>query len=133
MEIKTECPWCKQHYSVDESFIGQDVECSVCGKQFAVRNPSVSTPSLDNSSIDDSSSWNSLVEENTFVPKNKKRKRFLFFTFTAIVIVLILLMVLYYAKSNPEKEFQKGFQAYNEHRYSEAVELRCTPLVGQFS
>lgn len=28
MEIKTECPWCKQHYSVDETFIGHNVECS---------------------------------------------------------------------------------------------------------
>lgn len=54
MEFIIECPWCNQHYSVDESFVGQNVECSVCGKQFAVRKASVSTPvrkilSADNS------------------------------------------------------------------------------------
>lgn len=42
MEFKIECPWCNQHYSVDESFIGQNVECSVCEKKFIVRKPTVS-------------------------------------------------------------------------------------------
>ena len=41
MEIKIECPWCNQHYSVDDSFVGQTVECSVCGKEFTVRKSSV--------------------------------------------------------------------------------------------
>ena len=39
MEFKIECPWCNQHYSVDESFIGQKVNCSVCEKEFTVRKP----------------------------------------------------------------------------------------------
>ena len=52
MEIKIECPWCNQHYSVDESFIGQNVECSVCGKQFAVRKTPVSTPPSSSNSSD---------------------------------------------------------------------------------
>ena len=42
MEFKIECPWCNQHYSVDDSFIGQKVECSVCGKDFIVRKTNVS-------------------------------------------------------------------------------------------
>ena len=42
MEFKIECPWCNQHYSVDESYVGQKVECSVCGKEFTVRQPNVS-------------------------------------------------------------------------------------------
>ena len=37
MEFKIECPWCNQHYSVDDSFVGQTVECSVCEKKFTVR------------------------------------------------------------------------------------------------
>lgn len=49
MEFKTECPWCNQHYSVDDSFIGQNVECSVCEKEFTVRKPD------NNISADDSS------------------------------------------------------------------------------
>ena len=39
MEFKIECPWCNQHYSVDESFVGQTVECSVCETKFIVRKP----------------------------------------------------------------------------------------------
>jgi len=39
MEFKIECPWCKQHYSVDDSFVGQNVNCSICGKTFTVGNP----------------------------------------------------------------------------------------------
>lgn len=115
MEIKTECPWCKQHYSVDESFVGQNVECSVCGKQFEVRTPIISTPSSNSSSV---------IGENTFVPKGNNRKRFLVFASAAFVIVLILLFVfyLYQGKSISEKEYQKGYKAYNEHRYTEAVE-----------
>ena len=42
MEFKIECPWCNQHYSVDESFIGQKVECSVCKKEFVVRFQNIS-------------------------------------------------------------------------------------------
>ena len=42
MEFKIECPWCKQHYSVDDSFVGQKIECSVCGRYFTVGNPHVS-------------------------------------------------------------------------------------------
>ena len=36
MEFKIECPCCNQHYSVDDSFVGQKVECSVCEKEFVV-------------------------------------------------------------------------------------------------
>ena len=42
MEFKIECPWCNQHYSVDESFFGQTVKCSVCEKEFTVRKQNVS-------------------------------------------------------------------------------------------
>lgn len=51
MELKIECPSCNQHYSVDESFIGQTVECSVCGKEFTVRYPSDSTTQAKQSTI----------------------------------------------------------------------------------
>lgn len=37
MEFTIECPKCNQHYSVTESFIGQIVECSVCGNTFALK------------------------------------------------------------------------------------------------
>ena len=44
MEFKIKCPWCKQHYSVDDSFVGQTIECSVCKKDFTVGKPTVSVP-----------------------------------------------------------------------------------------
>ena len=34
MNIKIECPSCKQRYSVDESIIGEEVECAACNKVF---------------------------------------------------------------------------------------------------
>lgn len=34
MSIKIECPSCKQQYSVDESIIGEEVECAACSKVF---------------------------------------------------------------------------------------------------
>ena len=39
--IKIKCPSCSQHYSVDVSFIGQNVECSVCGNSFTVGTKNV--------------------------------------------------------------------------------------------
>ena len=39
--IKIECPSCSQHYSVDVSFVGQNVECSVCGNSFTVGTKNV--------------------------------------------------------------------------------------------
>ena len=35
--MKTECPHCGQHYEVDNEYIGQVVECTTCGKEFAVK------------------------------------------------------------------------------------------------
>ena len=34
MNIKIECPSCKQQYSVDELIIGEEVECAVCNSVF---------------------------------------------------------------------------------------------------
>ena len=39
--IKIECPSCNQHYSVDVSFVGQKVECSVCGNSFTLGSKNV--------------------------------------------------------------------------------------------
>lgn len=39
--IKIECPSCNQHYSCDVLFIGQNVECSVCGNTFTVGTKNV--------------------------------------------------------------------------------------------
>ena len=48
MELKIECPWCNQHYSIDESFVGQKVECSACEKEFIVRKPKYPVPDSKN-------------------------------------------------------------------------------------
>lgn len=35
--MQIECPKCKQHYSIDESLIGEDVECVACGHVFVAQ------------------------------------------------------------------------------------------------
>ena len=51
--IKIECPTCNQHYSVDVSIIGHNVECSVCGNTFQVGTKNVI-------------SWNAEQQESRF-------------------------------------------------------------------
>ena len=34
--MKTECPYCRQHYEVDNEYIGQIVKCVTCGRGFVV-------------------------------------------------------------------------------------------------
>lgn len=118
MEFKIECPWCNQHYSVDDSFIGQNVECSVCGKQFTVRKPPVSTPTIEKTT-EYSSNQAHNPEKNTFAPKNNIRK--VIIGCAVIVVVLISICVVCYVKYIPEKEYKNGLKAYNEQRYDEAV------------
>lgn len=38
--MKTECPHCGQHYEVDNEYIDQVVECTICGKEFTVKTSS---------------------------------------------------------------------------------------------
>ena len=118
MEFKIECPWCNQHYSVDESFIGQNVECSVCGKQFTVRKPPVSTPTIEKTT-EYSSNQAHNPEKNTFAPKNNILK--VIIGCAVIVVVLISICVVCYMRYIPEKEYKNGIKAYNEQRYEEAV------------
>ena len=37
MSIKIECPSCKQQYSVEESLLGEEVECAVCNTTFVAK------------------------------------------------------------------------------------------------
>jgi len=118
MEFKIECPWCNQHYSVDDSFIGQNVECSVCGKQFTVRKPPVSTPTIEKTT-EYSSNQAHNPEKNTFAPKNNIRK--VIIGCAVLVVVAVSICVICYVRYIPEKEYKNGLKAYNEQRYDEAV------------
>ena len=145
MEIKIECPWCNQKYSVDESLNGQKVECSVCEKEFIVRNPNDSTPSLSTNSIPDTKTAEAVAfrrttvatssgnkstnvfskekhyqEKTVLMPKSNDQKWLI--GSVIIVICSIVICVFFYIKSIPEKEYKKGYKAYNEHHYIEAVE-----------
>ena len=134
MEFKIECPWCNQHYSVDESFVGQKVECSVCEKEFVVKKPNISVAVAKTKTVDFY-----LQKKKTNKPSvsanQKPRKRDSLsngiikrgiIAFAVLVIVLISVFVTLYiidnAKGIPEKEYTKGLNAYKEHRYIEAVE-----------
>ena len=120
MEFKIECPWCNQHYSVDDSFIGQNVECSVCGKQFTVRKPTVSVPTIEKTT-EYSSNQTHNPEKKTLASKNNIRK--VIIGCAALVVVLISVCVVCYVRYIPEKEYKNGIKAYNEQRYDEAVEF----------
>ncbi len=91
MEIKIECPWCKQHYSVEESFIGQNVECSVCNKQFEVKKPNGSVLSSNNSMAGISSMQKDSSQRTATVnggkPNNKKA---IWIGSLAVIILLVL-------------------------------------------
>lgn len=134
MEFKIECPWCNQHYSVDDSFIGQTVQCSVCGKDFIVKKPSdstaVSKTKTENYFSDyfskQKSTKNAIVSQDNN-PKKKAvvSKRNIWISviaFTSLVITFITLSIAYY-KTIPEKEYKKGLKAYSEQRYGEAIDF----------
>ena len=129
MEFKIECPWCNQHYSVDESFIGQNVECSVCEKTFIVRNPNDSVPKEKPKTADLSLNYFSKQEgsnipnasenkkrEIVFFPKSNVRKGII----VIASVALISLCVVYFTKVILEKDYKNG----SMHR---------TPLIGQIS
>ena len=135
MEIKIECPWCNQHYSVDESFIGQKVECSVCEKEFVVSKPKESVPKEKPHTTDYFSDYFSKKENanssNVSLNQNQKKQALIpkriipkvIVAFSALVIVLIVLSVVYYTKVIPDKQYKSGLKAYAEKRYDESLEF----------
>lgn len=118
MEFKIECPWCNQHYSVDDSFIGQNVECSVCGKQFIVNKPTVSASTIEKTT-EYSSNQAHNPENNNYVSKNNIRK--VLIGCAVLVVIVVSICVVGYVRYIPEKEYKNGIKAYNEQRYEEAV------------
>ena len=131
MEFKIECPWCNQHYSVDESLIGQKVECTVCEKEFIVRTPNGPVPKSTNNKTNHSIHQKERRNVVDLCKSNEERipsynqlrteLRKTIIIFAALVVSLITLGVIYYIKSQPEREYKKGIKAYNEHRYEDAV------------
>ena len=129
MEFKIECPWCNQHYSVDDSFVGQTVECSVCGKEFVVKKPNdpvvVVKPKTEDSFHKEKETNKPNVSPNHNLLKgitlSKNTIKIGILVFAALVIVLIPLCVLYHMKNIPEKEYNKGLKAYSDQRYEEAI------------
>ena len=120
MEFKIECPWCNQHYSVDDSLIGQNVECSICKKQFTVRKPTVSIPKIEKTT-EYSSNQAHNPEKKTLFSKTNIRK--VIIGCAVLVVVSVSICVICYVSYIPEKEYKNGLKAYNEQRYEEAVEF----------
>ena len=48
--MKTHCPYCKQNYEVDDSFLGETVSCEACKKDFVVEKEETGSNYSDNSS-----------------------------------------------------------------------------------
>ena len=131
MEFKIECPWCNQHYSVDDSFVGETVACSICGKEFIVKKSNDPVSAAKTKTVD-SYLKNTKTNKPSFSEKQNLRKRFSLskgtikrgiIAFAVLAIVLIPLYVTYYIMVIPEKEYKKGLKAYSEQRYEEAIEF----------
>ena len=134
MEFKIECPWCHQHYSVDDSFVGQNVECSVCGKVFTAKYPNDSTAEAAlnpaENSIKQEKEDTSTISQD-YSPKEpaserKKNIRKGFIIFVVFVFVLIALCGAYYSialvkERKTEINLKNGIKAIDEHRYEDAV------------
>ena len=128
MEFKIECPWCNQHYSVDDSFIGQNVECSVCGKEFIVRKPNDPVTVAKTKTVD---SYLKKKNNKPRVSANQTSRKGIslskgiikrgIIAFAVFAIVLIALSVVYYIILIPEKEYKSGLKAYAEQRHEEAA------------
>ena len=85
--MKTECPFCHQHYEIDDEYLNLVVECPQCRKQFTV------IPLMQNN-ITSSSDSNARWEK---VKKYKISKKKVFITFSALfVLSLVSLYIFYY-------------------------------------
>lgn len=153
MEFKIECPWCNQHYTVDDSFIGQDVECSLCGKQFTVRRPNAATPPPSSTlpeavASETTSFFRTTVATNSenksadyfsnqhFNPtKEKMTKRNLPRVFVGLVVLVaffVALCVILYSISIVKEKItesilRQGIEAFDEHRFEDAFNFLQYP------
>lgn len=140
MELKIECPWCNQHYSVDESFIGQNVECSVCEKEFVVRKPNNPIVSESDKKTDYFLDYFSKQKEtngqNVSHSFNSPNIKFLknikirngLFVFAALIVLLIVLSAIHYSivlvkDHKSERSLREGTKAFDEHRFEDAFNL----------
>ena len=96
MDIKIECPWCNQHYSVDESYVGQKVECSVCEKEFVVSFPNNPVPEKRTNNAgyypkQEITNETTISQDYATAPlqSNKRNARKRFVIIAALVIVFI--------------------------------------------
>ena len=133
MEIKIECPWCNQEYSVDESLLGQKVECSVCEKEFTIRylnsSASISNRNKENKSFSQENRRTSVdshrheeekrADSNNISGKVSRK----IIVISASFVVLIVLSIVIYLKSIPESQYKRGLEAYKERHNEEAVEF----------
>ena len=86
--MKTECPRCKQHYEVDDSYLGVVVTCESCNQDFVVENKS---------SFDEKET---VIDAETDEPASSKNHSvpYLIFglvsSFITVVCIIILIMTL---------------------------------------
>lgn len=147
MEFKIECPWCNQHYSVDESFIGQKVECSVCEKEFIVGKPNISVQPISSTSSNTKETEVAFSHTaTTAVSKNKsmdffskqnnqsnvspdytpeknggfpERSNRNYFFLIVFLVLIFLCFVFYYKNIVYEKEYKNNVNTYAGHRSEE--------------
>lgn len=102
--MKTECPFCNQHYEVEDELIDKVVECPQCQKQFTV------VP-LMQENISPLSSYN---ESDKKVKKIKFTKKQVVIAVSSLFVSLVLSLVLLYIFNYPFKRWVKVY-CFNDH------------------
>lgn len=133
MEFKIKCPWCNQHYSVDDSFVGQTVECSVCEKEFVVRKPNNPVTVAKTKTVDSYIKNKKTNKPSGSANQNSKKRISLskviikrgIIAFAALIIVLMPLCVISYSivllrNHKIENDLKNGKKAFDEHRFEDA-------------
>ena len=95
--MKTQCPYCKQHYEVDDNFLGATVSCEVCKKDFVVGK-------LEEELGKKNVNQELLYESNNSDSSPKNRRNELICVVEGIIILILGIMLFSLFQKNKEKE-----------------------------
>ena len=102
--MKTECPFCHQHYEIDDEYLNLVVECPQCQKQFTV-------VSLMQENISPLSGYN---DSDKKVKKIKFTKKQVGIAVSSLFVLLVLSLVSLYIFNYPFKRWVSVY-CFNDH------------------
>lgn len=106
--MKTQCPYCKQHYEVDDCYLGSNASCEICKKDFVIKEmPKLTVCNLSNGTenpketANRSSNWGAKIKNNKGV-----------FFIGVAVLALIAVAIVASIPSEEEKLKKKEQKIY---------------------